>query len=289
MGYDNENDQVDDEARKEKERVETDLRRAVFGSDTNKNNSRLSRSLKTEKAILIADEKKKKEEESRTRETLKRAQEALEEHLRALDEELERLRKALRDLDELEDLIKAGKFDKNDNHHQELLRSTGMSVDDVQAPDALTRTEERRKTFEERRKEVLKEKEYLKEGGAKILQSDVPDHVKLQEMQELLSHGTSVGVEFLWKDRGASEGVRKVAGDLNTAYGLEFQSQQAEMSFPEFSGASVSGNGNFGKGIESKMEDIQKLFASAATFPVPKVMEGETVQNPSLKGPKLPS
>ena len=155
MGLDNENDQVDDEARKEKGRVEADLMREALGR---KSDIRLERGSKPYKAIFIADEKKKKEEESRTRETLKRAQEALEEHLRALDEELERLRKSLRDLDELEDLIKAGKFDKNDSHHQELLRSTGMSVDDVQAPDALTKIEEARKKLLEHMKEVERQK-----------------------------------------------------------------------------------------------------------------------------------
>lgn len=288
MGYDNETDQVDDEARKERERVETDLRRAVFGSDTSKNNSRLSRSPKTEKAILIADEKKKKEEESRTRETLKRAQEALEEHLRALDEELERLRKSLRDLDELEDLIKAGKFDKNDSHHQELLRSTGMSVDDVQAPDALTRTEKQREAFRERVKEIEEKKEYIKEGSAKINQSDLPDHVKAQKIRELVSHGTVAGAQHVWRDEEASEQVRNAVNTfcVEEEFGVESQNQN-EM-FSQFVGTSFATKAGIGEGIEGKADNIRLEFSKAVKQDVPESFELLDIGKPVLRGPKLP-
>lgn len=167
MGYDNENDQVDDEARKERERVETDLRRAVFGSDTSKNNSRLSRSPKTEKAILIADEKKKKEEESKTRETLKRAQEALDRHLEELQRQIDAIKRqiaeAKKDIldveeqlrkkygDNWEEKFRKGEADKNDRLYQEWSRKH-EKIDELEKK--YDKLEKQRESIKELRKEL---------------------------------------------------------------------------------------------------------------------------------------
>lgn len=245
MSFNNDdNGLVDEEARKEGERVRTDLMRGIFGDrDLSSGNGRINRGA----AVLAQNEilnKKKKEDEKAQSEAFKLAQKALEEHLKELGEELERLRKSLRDLDELEDLIKAGKFDRNNNRHQSLLRSTGLSADDVNSPDALTKTEERRKAFKERMKEAereYKESEKLRDdiGKGKNPPPEILEKIQNKVTTLKGNRESILGIDKVIGERaqevaiealGYKKGTEKLVKNL-VFENVEFTDSESELNF----------------------------------------------------------
>lgn len=282
-------DQVDKITRDEKARIDSDLLNGSLGDrDIQASRSRTNRG----RSILVRNEilqKQKEKDEDARREAFKRAQEALEEHLRALEKELDRLYESMRALDELEDLIRAGKFDRNDSHHQSLLQKTGMSADEASGPDALRKTEKLKEIYKERIKEIQEEREHLKEGKNKIIQSDLPDYVKTQKVQELLSQTTSAGVFGFWLDKESAGQTRQEASTVYSETEINIESETAGQTFAQFAGASVAAKAGIGEGIESKAENIKSEFSKAAELGTSERSDDPVPLDMGFKGPKLTS
>ncbi|HBR68836.1 MAG TPA: hypothetical protein DEA55_05615 [Rhodospirillaceae bacterium] len=304
MGYDNENNQVDDEAGKERKRVEDDLRRAVFGSDTAENNSRLRRSPEIFKAILIADEKKRKKDESERREAFKRAQELIDrineqiteynKRIREFEKDAAELawaRKRLEKGDSLKDVLKDKDILKLLDDYQ---RRTGSMIDmnDRDAvKEALRMEQEYRLRQAEEWRERVRELEKGRERIEKALadgRPDLLDHVDMQKMEDRLAQGTSASVQDVWRDQDASEEIKEIAGIVNTDKINEVVSTGTGSSFMQFAGSSFAAKAGIGEGMETKIDNIKFKFAKAVELDTPKTPEVVATNNLDYSGPKLP-
>lgn len=158
MSTDNDdNDLVEAEARKEGERVRTDLMRGMFGDrDIAAGNGRrnLNSKFLARNEIL---EKKKKEDEKAQSEAFKRAQEALERHLAELEHLLEEIRQQIKHLQE-ENIQIQKDIDRNNEkinalkEENERIERLMNRLDNGEFPDAIKKEEEYRKAVEEYRR-----------------------------------------------------------------------------------------------------------------------------------------
>lgn len=215
-------DPITESARKEKELVERDLNRARGGIDLSQRTGRMNRGQSViAETINLEDQKKKDEKTMRT--AMSQAQKAMEERLAELAKELDKVNKVLGAFDKLEDLIKDGKFDKDSAAHLLLLQQTGMTLEEVEGPGALEKTKEKRQPFEEYKKGIEEEVEYLESSGAKIMAAvdnhEIPADEGAAQIDDMLNHASSAGVHNLWRNDGVHEEV-KVAAAKNFSSGF---------------------------------------------------------------------
>lgn len=227
MSFNNDdNDLVDEEARKEGERVRNDLMRGIFGDrDIAAGNGRrnLNSKFLARNEIL---EKKKKEDEKAQSEAFTRAQEALERSLKALEEQLESIRdeieghrKSIEAIGELRERIRNGTYNKNDEAVRSLLKSAGIDPADIDSdPQRAKEKLDREQTRHEKAIEELERlaKEHQKQinelsaaydgHGSKLHQELLDDTKKKlseteQRIKELREEGRDIGFKQKFNQR----------------------------------------------------------------------------------------
>jgi hypothetical protein len=266
MGYDNENDQVDDEARKEKGRVEADLMREALGR---KSDIRLERGSKPYKATFIAGEKKKKEEESKTRETLKRAQEALDRHLEELHRQIAELSRKIekleKEIETTEDRLE-NKFGKD---WKERLKKGELDAADGDVHKYRQQQEQKDLLWKQR--EELREKvETVKE---KYNNAETPE-----QRQAVLADAKAVTLRFARTQEDTkgpktsgltlSETANPLQEKLQAGKDVEVpvaQDKRGTVKSSSFLAADLEGDGSYTKGIGEKGLTSQNAFKIAAS------------------------
>lgn len=272
--------------RKEKELIEHDLERSRDGNDLGEKFGRQNiGSTVANKQALETQKKEEKKFESAMLQLLRQMQQALERRLEEIDRliaenntKIEELKEEIVTTETLlekqfgkdwREKLKRGDLDLNDP----LIRQWLMQQQ--QLSDYLHRSEK-----------LIKERDDLEKQIAEIEGSDLPDHLILKKMQEILERGTSAGAQEVWRDYKAPRQAQETAGAIYTDDGVKLETDNN--FFPGFAGASVAGNGQFGKGIETKTGNIKSKFANAAELSTTEQVEPVVFNLPASKPPKLP-
>lgn len=281
MGYGDDNDQVDDEARKEAERVRNDLLRIVLGDRDLSGNGRMNRG----RAVFVKDEileKKKKKDESEQREAFKRAQEVLDRQLEDLQRQIEAIKRqiaeAKKDIldveeqlrkkygDNWEEKFRRGEADKNDRLYKEWAQK-----------------HERLDELEKKREELEESLDKLKEKANLIRTRNLTPDEEASQLDQLARDAKAVTLRFTRTQedtkgpnasgltlnesgnplqdelfKGAIEKIDLLAVDRNR----EAKSSTLESS--GFFAASLDGDGSYIKGIGEQGLTSQKAFKMAA-------------------------
>ncbi len=271
-------------ARKEKELTGQDLERARDGNDLSEKFGRQNISSTTSSTIAV--EAKKKEDEKfesamrlllqQTREELERRLEQLNEHIAETNAKIEELRE---ELQTTETLLEK-QFGKD---WREKLKRGDLDLDDPLLRQWLMQ-EHQLKDYLERREKLIKERDELENQVAEIERSRLPDHLKIEKMKEVLEQGSPSGVQEVWRDNLLSEQVQEITGLINTDAGERLES--VNNIFPGFESLSVSGSGEFGKGIDAKIENIKSKFANASELSLTEDIEPVASNIPASKSPK---
>ncbi len=295
---------LDASKRKEDAQVERDLLAAMTGANIEETRGRQNRG-RAQKGEDERSRKDKEEFESAVRALLQQVRERLErinEEIAELNRKIRELEKDAAELAWARIQLENGESLETVLRDKEILRKleeyqnrTGRTLDlndRESVREALRMEEEYREQkadeYRERVRELEKEKAEIEMTLGEMEQSDVPQEQALKRAKEILARETPTGVQSVWRDTEVSAEVRQAAATVNTEDGLGLQSQQAGIAFPGFSGASVSGNGEFGDGIEAKVDRIQEVFANAASANHQDKHASVTVSAPTgLEGPKL--
>lgn len=269
MGYDNENDQVDDEARKEKERVETDLRRVSLGDRDLSGNGRMNRG----RAVFVKDEileKKKKKDESEQREAIKRAQEALDRHLEELQRQIEAIKRqiaeAKKDIldaeeqlrkkygDNWEEKFRRGEADKNDRLYKDWLQK-----------------HERLNELEKRREELETRVETLKHDWSKARTPEekqaVVEDAKAATLWETRTWEDTKGPKT--SGLTLSESANPLQDKMKEGEDILDKTRTAKtdsLASSGFLAANMEGDGTYTKGIGEKGLTSQIAFNNASSI-----------------------
>lgn len=249
-------------ARKEKELTQHDLERARGGNDLAETFGR--QNIGPAVATKQAFETKKKEDEKfenamrqllqQMREELERRLEELDRHIAETNAKIEELREEL----ETSETRLEKQFGKD---WQEKLKRGELDPDDPLLRQWLMQ-QQQLKDYLERREKLIKERDELEKQVAEIEGSNLPDHLKLERMEEILEQGTSPAVQKVWRGHEASKQAQEIAGVLYSENELKVETVNS--LFPGFETVSVAGSGQFGRGIEAKVENIKSEFAKAA-------------------------
>lgn len=138
----------------------------------------------------------------------------------------------------------------------------------------------------ERREELIQERDDLEKHIAEIESADLSDHLKLEKMREVLEQGTAPGVQEVWRNNQSSEQVQVITGLINTNVGERLETENN--FFPGFESLSVSGSGDFGKGLGAGVENIKSKFATAAELRMTEKLKPVVSNAPASKPPKPP-
>lgn len=286
---DTEQDPVTAVGRKEEELTEHDLNRGRGGIDLAQQTGRMNRGGVAGNAQSLEAKKEEEEKfESAIRQLLLKMQEALDRRLEELDRliavnkaEIKELKKEIESTETLlakqfgqdwREKLKRGDLDLNDR----LIRQWLMQQQ--QLSDYLQRHEK-----------LIKERGDLEKQIAEIEGSNLPDHLKLEKLGEILESGTSAGVHKVWQNSEMSEQVRQIAGITHTEdYARVATQESGGGMFAQFAGISFAGKAGIGEGIEAKAESIKSKFADAAEPSISETSEPTTSHIPIFKGPKVP-
>ena len=236
-------------------------------------------------------QKKKEKFEKALRSAMKQALPDTDELIKAIDKEiqankekifkLEKEAEVLKDarerLEAGEDLEEVLKDPEVRSKIDDYKRRTGKDVDlndrDTVLHILLLEEQFRRQQADEYRKrneDLTEKKEQIKEKVAEIEASNKPDAQKAEEIQKVLEAATSPEVQEVWRDKGADEELKVLAGKVITendeAVGLE---QKGASLFESFESKKKKKNSGVGEGIRSKEGDIQLKndFTVAASGP----------------------
>ncbi|MCA9466315.1 MAG: hypothetical protein KC643_12855 [Nitrospira sp.] len=256
---DPEKDPLTHSARKEKELVERDLNRARGGIDLAERTGRMNRGQAAQNEQNFQAQKEKEKHEKAMQAAMKQAQKDLEQRMEELAQELDKVNKVLGAFDKLEDLIKNGKFDKDNAAHLLLLQQTGVTLEEVEGPGALEKTKEKRQPFEERRKEIIKEAEGLVKEAA---DNNYSSNAIAEFAQKIAQTDREISYEVAANQK-APEILKTIAANTRTE-----DHKQQELSFSSF----ASGLGDLGEGIKPNDDNLNlgTAFAKAAA-PIPGV------------------
>jgi uncharacterized phage infection (PIP) family protein YhgE len=249
---DSENDPLTHSARKEKELVERDLNRARGGIDLSERTGRMNRGQAAQNEQNFQAQKEKEKYEKAMQKAISQAQKDLEQRMEELAQELGKVNKVLGAFDRLEDLIKNGKFDKDNAAHLLLLQQTGVTLEEVEGPGALEKTKEKRKPFEERRDKIIEEAEGLVQEAANNNYSSnaiTEFKEKLEQKEGVVSYAIAANLE-------APEILKTVAAHAQTE-----DHKQQDFSFSSFAGSL----GDLGEGIKPSDNNLNlgAAFAKA--------------------------
>lgn len=278
-------DPITESARKEKELVERDLNRARGGIDLSQRTGRMNRGQAAGNEQNFQAQKEKEKYEKAMQKAISQAQKDLEQRMEELAQELDKVNKVLGAFDKLEDLIKNGKFDKDNAAHLLLLQQTGVTLEEVEGPGGLEKTKEKRKPFEERREEIIKEAEGLVQEAANHNYSSTAItefKEKLEQEEGAVSYAIAANLE-------APEELKAAAIQVNTQdQEITGVSQNENSFFGAFSATSVAKIAVPDEGIKSKKEKIElgATFAKAVNADTAPELTGvEAVLN--FNGPKV--
>ena len=273
-------------ARKEKELVEDDLNRARGGIDLAQSTGRMNRG--GTMASTQSSEAKKEEDEKFERamgEALRQMREALERRLEEFDRLIAENNARIEELkEEIETTVTLleKQFGKD---WQEKLKKGELDANDPLLRQWLMQ-QQQLNDYLKRHEKLIQERDDLEKKIAEIEGSNLPDNLKLARMKEVLDRGTSPGVQEVWRDNQSSEHVQVLTGLINTDAGEKLETENN--FFPGFESLSVSGSGDFGKGIDGRIENIKAKFANAAELSTTEKLEPVVSNSPASKPPKLP-
>lgn len=280
------NDPVTAVARREKELNGHDLELARDGNDLGEKFGRqnIGPSVVSKQSL----EAKKKEDDKfenamrqllqQMREELARQLQELDKRIAETDEKIEALR---RELETTETLL-AKRFGMD---WQEKLKRGDLDLNDPLLRQWLMQ-QQQLKDYLERREELIQERDDLEKHIAEIESADLSDHLKLEKMREVLEQGTAPGVQEVWRNNQSSEQVQVITGLINTSVGERLETENN--FFPGFESLSVSGSGDFGKGLGAGVENIKSKFATAAELRMTEKLEPVVSNAPASKPPKPP-
>lgn len=265
MSFNNDdNDLVDEEARKEGERVRTDLMRGIFGDRSlSSGNGRIDRGA----TVLAKNEilnKKKKEDEKAQSEAFKRAQEALERSLKALEEQLEEIREeiekhreAIKALGELREKIRNGTYNKDDESTRDLLRKAGIDPADI-ANDP------------QKAKEKLDDEQARHEKAIEELEKIAKEHQKqINELKAAQDGSGSNSHQELLEDarERLSETKQRIKELREEGQGIDFKQKFNQRSNPQLGDRTaaevVAKKSQALASTESEVETFMKELAKA--------------------------
>lgn len=284
---DNGQDPVSAVARKEKELTRHDLERARDGNDLAETFGRQNIGPTAANKQLTETKKKEDEKfENAMRQLLQQMREELERRLEELDKQIAETNAKIEELrEELEttEALLEKQFGKD---WQEKLKRGDLDLNDPLLRQWLMQ-QQQLKDYLDRREKLIKEREELEKQVAEIEGSNLPDHLKLERMKDVLEQGTAPGVQEVWRDNEALKQAQEFASIVNTEAGetLEIENNY----FPGFENISASGSGDFDKGIEANAESIKLKFAKAAELSMPEKPEPLSTNASFLKPPKSPS
>lgn len=270
--------------RKEKELTQHDLERARDGGDLGEKFGRQNISSTTVSKVALESKKKEDEKfEHAMRQLLQQMREELERRLEELDKRIAETNAQIEELrGELattEELLKK-QFGKD---WQEKLKRGDLDPDDPLLRQWLMQ-QQQLKDYLERREKLIKERDELEKQVTEIESSHLPDDLKLEKMKDVLAQGSSGGVQEVWRDTEASKQVQEIAGIIYTEDELKVETENTV--FPGFASMSVAGSGQFGKGIETKTENLKSQFAKAIELSMAEEKELVTSNTPPLQGSK---
>ncbi len=286
---DTDQDPVTAVARKEKELTRHDLERARDGNDLAETFGRQNIGPAIANKQILENKKKEDEKfESAVRQLLQQMREELERRLVELDrligETNAKIEVLRRELETTETLLEK-QFGEN---WQEKLKRGELDPDDPLLRQWLMQ-QQQFKDYLERREKLVKERDDLERQITEIEGSNLPDHLKLERMKEVLESGASAGVQKVWQDEKMSEQVREVAAISHTDDYLRVESQESDSGpFQQFAGVSFATKAGFAEGIEAKTENIKLKFEKAAEPNTPDEAELIAAKVPVIKGPKIP-
>ena len=223
----------------------------------------------------FSDRKKREKEKADTRLALKQATQILENQLAALNRQLAQVDKVLGAFDKLEDLIKNGKFDKDNIDHMALLQMTGMTLEEMQSPDALKIHSEKKNPYVERREKLLEKGRSLVEeldeqgGGSSPAVKEFKQQLRKED--GALSYEIVANVE-------APEEVKKAVAEVRTEGHI-----QKNASFASF----ASSLGDLGGGIITENASIKQEFEKVSNPTPPSEVQVAATNIPTSEGPKI--
>lgn len=272
--------------RKEKELAAHDLERARGGNDLAEQFGRQNIGPTAANKQVLENKKKEDEKfEHAVRQLLQQMREELERRLKEFDrliaesnakidelkEEIETTETLLEELfgKDWKEKLKKGELDANDP----LLRQWLMQQQEL-------------KDYLERREKLIKERDELEKQITEIEGSNLPDHRKLDRIQEILERGTSAGVHKVWQSSEVIEQVREVAAHVHTDEYTRVESQEADSEL--FAGVSFAAKAGIGDGTEASKESLRVKFAEVAAHTIAEEPRLEATAIPTFKGPKVP-
>lgn len=279
-------DAVTSVARKEQELTEHDLERARDGNDLGEKFGRQNIGPTVANKQVLETKKREDEKfESLMRQALQQMREALERRL----EELDRLiAESNAKIDELREEIETTETLLEKQFGQDWKEN--LKKGDLDPNDPLLRLwlmkQQQLNDYLERRRELTKERDDLEKQIGEIEGSNLPDHLKLEKMQEILERGTSAGVHKVWQNSEVTEQVHQVAAYVHTVDYTRVESQEADSGM--FAGISFAAKAGIGDGAEPKTEHLKLKFAQAAEHTIVEEPEFAATTIPPFQGPKVP-